>query len=192
MCGRPRSAKIVHLDAYSTLRPTPVRNLIDISARQVTTGVVDSPPTMLVLDLTGIRFLAASGIRVLLETRERAALTETSLGLVHSTRAVNRVLDVLQLTICSRLTQHLPMPLPTNANLRSSVPPQAGVPDTGAGRVARRPTVKSGSEVTQEIAKPPAGLVTQIMKIVTINRQQHSALAQFSYLVRIGEQMAPR
>jgi hypothetical protein len=38
----------------------------------------------------------------------------------------------------------------------------------------------------------PAGLVTQIMKIVTINRQQHSALAQFSYLVRIGEQMAPR
>ena len=122
--------------------------------RQVTTGVVDSPPTMLVLDLTGIRFLAASGMRVLLETRERAALTETSLGLVHSTRAVNRVFDVLQLTICSRLTQHLPMPLPPNANLRSSVPPQAGVPDTGAGRVARRPTVKSGSEVTQGIAKP--------------------------------------
>ena len=163
MCGRPRGAKIVHLDAYSTLRPTPVRNLINISARQVTTGVaviqvcgevdaftapilrtelaaqLDSPPTMLVLDLTGVRFLAASGIRVLLETRERAALTETSLGLVHSTRAVNRVLDVLQLTICSRLTQHLLMPLPPNANLRSSVPPQAGLPDTGAGRVARRP-----------------------------------------------------
>lgn len=76
------------------------------------TGVVDSPQTMLVLDLTGVRFLAASGIRVLLETRERAALTETSLGLVHSTRAVNRVLDVLQLTICSRFTRHLPMPLP--------------------------------------------------------------------------------
>ena len=45
MCGRPQGAKIVHLDAYSTLRPIPVRNLIDIPARQVTTGVGDSPPT---------------------------------------------------------------------------------------------------------------------------------------------------
>lgn len=146
MCGRPRGAKIVHLDAYSTLRPTPVRNLSDISARQVTTGVVDSPPTMLVLGLTGVRFLAASGIRVLLETRERAALTETSLGLVHSTRAVNRVLDVLQLTICSRLTQHLSMPLPP---MRTSAAPchrKPGVPDTGAGRVARRSTVNQAQK----------------------------------------------
>lgn len=52
---------------------------------------------MLVPDLTGVRFLAVSGIRVLLETRVRVALTETSLGLVHSMRAVSRVLDVLQL-----------------------------------------------------------------------------------------------
>lgn len=122
MRDRPRGAKIVHLDSYSALRATPARNLIDVSARQVTTGVAvvqvrgevdaftapvlraeladqpDPPPAMLVLDLSEVTFLAASGIRVLLENRERAALTGTELRLVHGTRAVGRVLDVLRLT----------------------------------------------------------------------------------------------
>ena len=36
---------------------------------------LNSPPTMLVLDLTGVTFLSASGAQVLLEARGTAALT---------------------------------------------------------------------------------------------------------------------
>ena len=122
MRGRARGAEIVYLDTNSTLGTTPARNLIDVAAWRLATGVavvqvggevdaftaptlhaeltdqLDSPPTILVLDLTDVTFLSASGVRVLLDAHETAALTGTSLRLVYTTRAVRRVLDVLQLS----------------------------------------------------------------------------------------------
>ena len=99
MRGRAKGAEIVYLDTNSTLGATPARNLIDVAAWRLATGVavvqvggevdaftapprraeladqLNSPPPMLVLDLTGVTFLSASGVRVLLEARVTAALT---------------------------------------------------------------------------------------------------------------------
>jgi anti-anti-sigma factor len=154
MRGRPSDAKIVHLDSYSTLRATLARNLIDVLALRLTTGIavvqvcgevdastapmlraelvdqLNQPPTMLVLDLTRVTFLAASGVLVLLETHERAALTGTPLCLVHTTRAVRRVLDVLQLDHLFESYPTLADACASQRDLYSCVPPQAGVPDT--------------------------------------------------------------
>jgi anti-sigma B factor antagonist len=147
---RPRNAKIAHLNEYLTLPAIPARKLIDVSAQQITTDVavfhvcgeidaftapmlraaladqLDPLLALLVLDLSGVTFLSASGIRVLLEVRERAALTGTPLRLVHTTRAVQRVLDVLRLN-------HLLRTYPTLADaLASQAEPVQ--PCAGAGR----------------------------------------------------------
>ena len=163
MRRRPSGVEIFKADSYprSTLRAISARNLINVSAERSATGVavvqvcgevdmhtapilraeledqLDPPPTVLVLDLTGVAFLAASGIRVLLEARERAAMTGTPLRLVYATRGVRRVLDVLNLN-------HLFPPYATLADALASgcEPPRlcakaAGVPDIRAGRPAR-------------------------------------------------------
>jgi anti-sigma B factor antagonist len=58
---------------------------------------LDWPPSVLVVDLTQVRFLGVSGIEVLIEVRERALRTATLLRLVHNTRAVARPLQILHL-----------------------------------------------------------------------------------------------
>ena len=67
MRGRAKGAEIVYVDTNSTLGATPARNLIDVAAWR--------RRRYLVLDLTGVTFLSASGVQVLLEARGTAALT---------------------------------------------------------------------------------------------------------------------
>jgi anti-anti-sigma factor len=54
-------------------------------------------PSVLVVDLTEVTFFGASGIEVLLDSHQRACRTATSLRLVHNTRVVARLLEILQL-----------------------------------------------------------------------------------------------
>jgi anti-sigma B factor antagonist len=123
MRGRPNGVEVLNLNPYarSTVPAIPPDHLVDVSARCVSSGVavvqvrgevdlstapvlraeldhqLDQRPTMLVLDLTGVTFFGASGVRVLLEARWQAALTAIPVRLVHTTRAVSRPLDVLHL-----------------------------------------------------------------------------------------------
>ena len=59
-----------------------------------TTDLVTGPDETLVIDLTGVRFLASSGLAVLITAAHRAEERGTRLRLVVSTRAVRRPLEV--------------------------------------------------------------------------------------------------
>jgi anti-sigma B factor antagonist len=58
---------------------------------------VDLMPSVLIIDLTRVTFFGASGVEVLIEVCQRARRTETLLRLVHNTRAVARMVKILQL-----------------------------------------------------------------------------------------------
>ncbi len=58
---------------------------------------VDLMPSVLIIDLTRVVFFGASGVEVLIEVRQRARRTETLLRLVVNTRAVARMVKILQL-----------------------------------------------------------------------------------------------
>ncbi len=65
--------------------------------RAVLNDQLAAPPSVLVIELTGVTFLGATGVGVLIDARERAAHVATSLRLVHSTQVVARPLEALRL-----------------------------------------------------------------------------------------------
>ena len=58
---------------------------------------VDLMPSVLIIDLTGVNFFGVSGVEVLIEVYQRARRTEILLRLVANTRAVARMVKILQL-----------------------------------------------------------------------------------------------
>jgi len=54
-------------------------------------------PSVLIIDLTRVVFFGASGVEVLIEVCQRARRTGTLLRLVANTRAVARMVKILQL-----------------------------------------------------------------------------------------------
>jgi anti-sigma B factor antagonist len=63
--------------------------------------LIDSAPAVLVIDLTGVRFIGASGFAALVGTRDEAATTE--LRLVCDSHAVLRPLEILGLDAVTAL-----------------------------------------------------------------------------------------
>jgi anti-sigma B factor antagonist len=59
-----------------------------------TTDLVTGPDETLVIDLTGVRFLASSGLAVLITAAHRAEERGARLRLVVATRAVQRPLEI--------------------------------------------------------------------------------------------------
>jgi anti-sigma B factor antagonist len=56
--------------------------------------LMDAPETTLVVDLTGVKFLASSGLAVLIQAAHRAEERNARLRLVVATRAVRRPLEI--------------------------------------------------------------------------------------------------
>ena len=59
-----------------------------------TSDLVAAPDEALVIDLTGVRFLASSGLAVLIQAAHRAEQRGARLRLVVATRAVRRPLEI--------------------------------------------------------------------------------------------------
>jgi anti-sigma B factor antagonist len=59
-----------------------------------TTELVNGPDAVLVIDLTDVRFLASSGLAVLITAANRAEESGARLRLVAATRAVRRPLEI--------------------------------------------------------------------------------------------------
>ena len=58
---------------------------------------VDLMPSVLIIDLTGVTFFGVSGVEVLIGVYQRARRIEILLRLVANTRAVTRMVKILQL-----------------------------------------------------------------------------------------------
>lgn len=58
---------------------------------------VDLMPSVLIIDLTGVTFFGVSGVEVLIGVYQRARRIEILLRLVANTRAVTRMVNILQL-----------------------------------------------------------------------------------------------
>lgn len=71
-----------------------------LTAPELRRAVVDRvlpPPRVLVIDLRSVTFLGASGLAALVDIRDAAALTATSVRLVCNTPVVTRPLEILGL-----------------------------------------------------------------------------------------------
>ncbi|MET0136045.1 MAG: STAS domain-containing protein [Kibdelosporangium sp.] len=127
------SAHVVHHDAVrgvgraGTFTVLHLTGEIDLAAgsdvERALHRALDSTPSMLVIDLSGVTFLGSTGLAMLLEARKRATRTNIDLRLVAQQRAVLRVLEITGVASAFRIhasLEHVAIPSQADRSRSSS------------------------------------------------------------------------